>query len=90
MAILCRQSGFNFRVALGSVAPVPIRALSAEEVLASSSPGEETFALAAREAQSVAAPVTDVRGTAEYQQAMVCTLTIRALAEVWTKLTEAK
>jgi carbon-monoxide dehydrogenase medium subunit len=83
------DSGFCFRIALGSVAPVPIRALPAEDVLASSSPGEGAFALAAREAQSVAAPITDIRGTAEYQQAMVRTLTTRALAEVWTGLKEA-
>ena len=82
-------SGHSFRIALGSVAPTPIRALQAEAVLALKAPGRDSFALAAREAQSVAAPITDVRGTAEYQLAMVRTLTIRALEEVWTKLKEA-
>ena len=83
------KSGFSFRIVLGSVAPVPIRALSAEDMLASSSPSDEAFALAAREAQSVATPITDVRGTAEYQQAMVRALATRALAEVWISLKEA-
>ena len=83
-------SGYRFRIGLGSVAPTPIRALPAEEVLASQAPGKETFALAALEAQSVAAPITDVRGTAEYQLAMVRALAVRALADVWTRLKEAE
>jgi carbon-monoxide dehydrogenase medium subunit len=81
-------SGYRFRIGLGSVAPRPIRALQAEELLASSTSDEETFALAAQKAQSTAAPITDVRGTADYQLAMVRALTIRALREVWAKLKE--
>ena len=81
-------SGYRFRIGLGSVAPTPIRALQAEELLAASTPGKESFALAAQKAQSAAAPITDVRGTAEYQLAMVHALTIRALREVWAKLKE--
>jgi CO/xanthine dehydrogenase FAD-binding subunit len=81
-------SGYRFRMALGSVAPTPIRALEAEELLARSAPDEETFTLAAQMAQAVATPITDVRGTAEYQLAMVHALTIRALREVWAKLKE--
>jgi carbon-monoxide dehydrogenase medium subunit len=84
------QSGFRFRIALGSVAPTPIRALPAEELLAAGSLGREAFALAAQEAQSVATPITDVRGTAEYQLAMVHALTIRALENVRSNLKEAK
>ena len=84
------KSGYRFRIGLGSVAPTPIRAFAAEELLASQSPGKETFALAAQEAQSVAAPITDVRGTAEYQLAMVRALTGRALADTWTQLKEAE
>ncbi|NIV29559.1 MAG: hypothetical protein GWN58_08625 [Anaerolineae bacterium] len=84
------QSGFRFRIALGSVAPTPIRALPAEELLAYRSLGKDAFAFAAQKAQSIAAPITDVRGTAEYQLAMVYALTIRALADVWTDLKEAK
>jgi CO/xanthine dehydrogenase FAD-binding subunit len=81
-------SGYRFRMVLGSVAPTPIRALEAEELLARSAPDEETFTLAAQMAQAVATPITDVRGTAEYQLAMVHALTIRALREVWAKLKE--
>jgi carbon-monoxide dehydrogenase medium subunit len=68
------------------VAPTPLRATKAEEVLASSPPGEGTFAMAAEEAMAAASPITDVRGTAEYQRAMVRTLTLRGLRDVWARL----
>ena len=84
------SSGYRFRIGLGSVAPTPIRASLAEELLASHAPGEEAFALAAEQARSAATPITDVRGTAEYQRDMVRILTIRALREVWAKLKEAE
>lgn len=76
-------SGYHFRIGLASVAPVPLRALEAEEVLATSPPGEETFALAAKKAMEAASPIDDVRASAAYRKAMVRTLTLRALREVW-------
>jgi carbon-monoxide dehydrogenase medium subunit len=82
-------SGYRFRIGLGSVAPTPIRVRLAEAVLASHEPSKESFARAAEEARSEANPITDVRGTAEYQRDMVRTLTIRALDQAWAKLKEA-
>jgi carbon-monoxide dehydrogenase medium subunit len=82
-------SGYRFRIGLGSVAPTPLRASLAEEVLASQPPGEDTFGAAAEEATGASSPITDVRGTAEYQQAMVHALTLRALKEAWARLKEA-
>ena len=35
---------------------------------------------------AVASPITDVRGTADYQRAMVRTLTLRGLRDVWGQL----
>lgn len=81
-------SGFLFRVGLGSVAPTPIRAFQAEGILATEPPGAATFALAAEAARSAASPITDVRGTAAYQLAMVRALTLRALRAVWARLKE--
>ncbi|MGD8462652.1 MAG: xanthine dehydrogenase family protein subunit M [Anaerolineae bacterium] len=78
--------GYSFRIGLGSVAPVPLRALEAEAILAAAEPGEEAFVRAADQAKAVANPITDVRGTAGYQQAMVRTLTLRALRDVWNQL----
>lgn len=79
-------SGYHFRIGLASVAPVPLRAREAEELLAASPPGEETFALAAEKAMEAAAPIDDVRASAAYRKAMVRALTLRALREVWAQI----
>ena len=81
-------SGCRFRIGLGSVAPTPIRASEAEEYLAGAPPGEESFAHAAQKAMEASSPIADVRGTAEYQRAMVRTLTLRALRDVWARMRE--
>ncbi len=81
-----QASGYAFRIGLGSVAPTPIRAAEAEKLLSSRLPGEEAFALAAERAMAAASPITDVRGTAEYQRAMVRTLVLRGLQAVWERL----
>jgi CO/xanthine dehydrogenase FAD-binding subunit len=80
------SSGYRFRVALGSVAPVVLRAPEAEDVLAANPPGEETFTLAAEKAMDVASPIDDVRASAAYRKAMVRNLTLRGLREVWRGL----
>ncbi len=80
------DSGYEFRVGLGSVAPTPLRASEAEILLASNPPGQEAFALAAEKAMDSASPITDVRGSADYQKAMVGTLALRGLADVWERL----
>jgi len=77
-----------FRIALASVAPVPLRALEAEELLAANPPGEATFALAAEKAVEASSPIDDVRASAAYRRAMVRTLTLRGLREVWEQLRE--
>jgi carbon-monoxide dehydrogenase medium subunit len=79
-------SGYCFRIALGSVAPVVLRATAAEEILAKDPPGEESFALAAEKALEAASPIDDVRGSAEYRRAMVRNLTLRGLHKVWAQL----
>jgi CO/xanthine dehydrogenase FAD-binding subunit len=80
------DSGYRFRIGLGSVAPTAIRAVDAEAILAAHLPGEEAFALAADKAMLASSPITDVRGTAEYQRAMVLALTLRGLRGVWERL----
>ena len=76
-------SGFRFRIALGSVAPTPLRVPAAEEVLTTRIPDEEAFAQAARQAKEAATPIDDVRASAAYRKAMVHNLTLRALRQVW-------
>jgi len=83
-------SGYRFRIGLASVAPVPLRAREAEEVLAANPPGEETFALAAEKAMEAASPIDDVRASAAYRKAMVRALTLRALREVWAQMKEGE
>ena len=77
---------YRFRIGLASVAPVPLRALEAEEVLAVNPTGEEIFALAAERAVEAASPIDDVRASAAYRKAMVRALTLRGLREVWAQM----
>jgi CO/xanthine dehydrogenase FAD-binding subunit len=79
--------GHHFRIGLGSVAPTAIRAVEAEAFLDAHPASEEGFGAAAERAMAASNPITDVRGTADYQRAMVRTLTLRGLREVWAQLT---
>jgi carbon-monoxide dehydrogenase medium subunit len=92
VAILCHcdpaDGGVRFRIGLGSVAPTAFRARQAEEFLAASHMAESDFARAAQHAMEASSPISDVRGTASYQRAMVRTLTLRGLREAWAQLQE--
>ncbi len=79
-------SGFSFRIALASVAPVPMEALKAEAILAEKKVTTETIALAAEAAMDAVTPIDDVRGSARYRKLMVRNLTREAITEVWNKL----
>lgn len=78
------------RIALGSVAPVPLRIKKAEEVLVGQTPGEELFTLAGKTANEETAPITDLRSSADYRKKMVAVLTRRALTAAWEKQEEEK
>ncbi len=67
------------RVALASVAPVPLRAQQAEAVLLAGSPTEFQLELAAQAAAAECMPISDVRASAAYRREMVRVLTLRAL-----------
>lgn len=84
------KSGYRFRIALGSVAPVPLRVPAAEEILASHPLGEESLAAAAEKAMEAAKPISDVRASASYQTLMVRALTVRSLRNLWTQLGHAR
>lgn len=69
------------KVALGAVAPTPIRATAAEEVLAGKVLTEDLAAQAAKVSGTICRPITDVRATLDYRCSMVEVLTKRALIE---------
>ena len=76
------------RIALGSVAPIPLRAIKAEGVLTGQVPSETLFAEAGQVASSEANPISDLRASGEYRKKMVAVLTRRALMSAWQKLEE--
>jgi carbon-monoxide dehydrogenase medium subunit len=71
------------RVALGSVAPTPVRALSAEAELLGQKPGTDLFSLAARALDADINPITDVRASADYRRHSARILLGRSLEEAW-------
>lgn len=69
----------NARIALGAVAPVPLRAEKAEAVLAGAEVNREVIQKAASVAVEEVRPIGDVRATATYRRDMVPVLVRRAL-----------
>lgn len=67
------------RVVLGSVAPMPIRAPSAEKALIGRNASPDIFAKASQEAARDARPIDDFRASAEYRRDMVAVLARRVL-----------
>lgn len=65
------------RIALGSVAPVPMRARKAESVLEGREPTPDLVASAARAAAEECSPVDDIRASGAYRRQMVEVLVAR-------------
>ncbi len=82
-------SGFRFRLALASVAPVPLRPVQAEAILAEKPIGAATMAEAAQAAMDACHPIDDTRGSARYRRLMVRNLTRKAVEAVVEELREA-
>ena len=81
-------SGYSFRIALASVAPVPFEALKAEAILSEKKITADTIAKAAEAAMESVTPIDDVRGSARYRKFMVRNLAREAITEVWKKLSK--
>ncbi len=73
----------DLRIALGAVAPIPLRAKQAETIVEGQPFSEEMVREAAAMAASESSPITDVRASADYRRDMVAVLTRRALAGVF-------
>lgn len=82
-----KESWKEVRIALGAVAPTPIRAFHAEKALPGQSMNGKAGAEAARlAAEKDAQPISDIRGSASYRRAMVRVLVGRALGEIAREL----
>jgi carbon-monoxide dehydrogenase medium subunit len=80
------QSGYRFRLALASVAPVPLVPAEAETYLANHSITPESLHEAACLSADACSPIDDVRSSARYRKQMARNLSAKALAEVWKNL----
>ncbi|HUJ69158.1 MAG TPA: hypothetical protein VLW86_06520, partial [Syntrophorhabdales bacterium] len=78
---VCREA----RIALGAVAPTPMRSLRAESILSGGPLTEEAVEEAAREASEEARPITDIRASASYRREMIRVLTKRTVTIAWER-----
>ena len=69
----------EIRIALGAVAPTPVRARTAEDLLRGKTPDKDAVEEAAALAAASASPIDDVRSSASYRREMVRVLTRRAI-----------
>ena len=69
------------RIALGAVAPTPIRAVNAEKLLVGRKVDQSTLAEVCDEVAREVRPISDVRASAEYRRETVRVLVRRALEE---------
>jgi len=81
-SVILNDEGKRFvsaRIALGAVAPTPLLASDAGAFLAGKAVTRENIKEAARLAQSMARPITDLRGTAEHRKHLCAVLVERTL-----------
>ena len=79
VALQDRQTFVTARIALGAVAPVPMRAHRAEQVLVGQKIVRELLSEAAAVAATEISPISDMRGSAEYRRSLAAVLVRRAL-----------
>jgi len=71
----------DIRIVLGAVAPIPIRAKRAEEVLRGKKIEDELIQRTAQRASEEAQPISDIRSSANYRREMVKVLTKQAIKQ---------
>jgi carbon-monoxide dehydrogenase medium subunit len=81
LAFLCDDRVEDVRIALGAVAPTPVRAKHAEEILRGKELSKALIREASKEVLKDISPITDVRGSKWYREEMSVVLTRRALLE---------
>lgn len=78
------------RVAMGSVAPTPVRARTAEEILSNREVTNELIDEVAEVAAEAARPISDIRASAEYRLDMIRVLCRRATSAALARARENK
>ena len=76
-------SGFRIKLALASVAPLPLVVERVEAILAEKPITSRTLSEASQAAMEACNPIDDVRASARYRKMMVRNLSLKALREVW-------
>ncbi len=67
------------KIALGAVAPTPIRAMKAEEILRGKKLDQRLLEKSGQAASGEASPIDDIRGSADYRRELLTVLTKRAV-----------
>jgi carbon-monoxide dehydrogenase medium subunit len=79
-------SGYRMRLALASVAPVPLVVKQVETILSEKAISTETLVEASQAAMDACTPIDDTRSSARYRKMMVRNLSLRALQAVWLEI----
>ncbi len=91
VALWQEPAGLHARIGLGAVAPTPIRATAAEEVINGSAKMDLALAKeAARVAAAGISPISDVRGSADYRKKMIERLVARLLVDLGERVGKQK
>ena len=77
------------KIALGAVAPTPIRAKKAEAILKKEGVNQDTIAKAARAVTEEISPITDVRATSDYRKEVAAVITKKALLKAYERSKES-
>ncbi len=73
----------EIRIALGAVAPTPIRAKRAEDTLGEKKIKPELIKKSAKVAVSETKPISDIRASADYRKEMIGVLVEKTISELW-------
>ncbi len=73
----------KIRIALGAVAPTPIRAKRAEDTLRDKKITPELIKKTAKVAVSETKPISDIRASADYRKEMIGVLVEKTISELW-------
>ena len=76
-------SGYRIKLALASVAPIPLVVGQVETMLAEKPINGQTLGEASQAAMDACNPIDDVRASAKYRKLMARNLTLKALSEIW-------